>query len=149
MKVILLKDIKGTGKKGDIINASEGHARNFLLPRGMAVEANAGNLNAKQNKDRKEEEERQKILDDAKAIKAKIEDVELKIEAKLGSNGKLFGTITNKEIHEELKKQFDIDVDKKKITMKNPIKAIGTFDVILKLHQKVSAELTVKVSEIK
>ncbi len=149
MKVILLQDIKGTGKKGDIINASDGHARNYLIPKGLGVEANAGNLNAKQNKDRKEEEEKQAILDEAKQLKAKIDEVELKIEAKLGSNGKLFGTITNKEIHEELIKQFSIDIDKKKITLKNPIKAIGTFDVVIKLHQKVSAELTVKVSEAK
>ncbi len=149
MKVILLQDIKGTGKKGDIINASDGHARNYLIPKGLGVEANAGNLNAKQNKDRKEEEEKQAILDEAKELKAKIDELELKIEAKLGSNGKLFGTITNKEIHDELKKQFGIDIDKKKITLKNPIKAIGTFDVVIKLHQKVSAELTVKVNEAK
>ncbi len=149
MKVILLQDIKGTGKKGDIINASDGHARNYLIPKGLAVEANAGNINAKQNKDRKEEEEKQAILDEAKELKAKIDELELKIEAKLGSNGKLFGTITSKEIHDEMKKQFGIDIDKKKITLKNPIKAIGTFDVIIKLHQKVSAELTVKVSEAK
>ncbi len=97
----------------------------------------------------KEEEEKQAILDEAKELKAKIDELELKIEAKLGSNGKLFGTITNKEIHDEMKKQFGIDIDKKKITMKNPIKAIGTFDVVIKLHQKVSAELTVKVSEAK
>ncbi len=149
MKVILLKDIKGTGKKGDVINASDGHARNYLLPKGLAIEANAGNLNAKQNKDRKEEEERQRILDEAKTLAKKIEDVEVKITAKVGSNGKLFGTITSKEIHDELIKQFDINVDKKKITLKNPIKAIGTFDVELKLHKKVNAELTVKVIEAK
>ncbi len=148
MQVILLQDIKGTGKKGDIINASDGHARNYLLPKGLAVEATANNINAKNNKDRKAEEERQQILDEAKALKAKIDELVLVIEAKLGSNGKLFGTITNKEIHEELIKQFGIDIDKKKITMKNPIKAIGTFEVELKLHQKVTAELTVKVNEI-
>ncbi len=149
MKVILLQDIKGTGKKGDVINASEGHARNFLLPKGLAVEATANNINAKQNKDRKEEEEKQRILDEAKEMKAKIDELELNIEAKLGSNGKLFGTITSKEIHEELLRQHKIDIDKKKITMKNPIKAIGTFGVDIKLHQKVSADLTVKVSEAK
>ncbi len=149
MKVILLQDIKGTGKKGDIINASEGHARNFLLPKGLAVEATTNNINAKQNKDRKEEEEKQRILDEAKEMKAKIDELELNIEAKLGSNGKLFGTITSKEIHEELLKQHKIDIDKKKITMKNPIKAIGTFGVDIKLHQKVSADLTVKVTEAK
>lgn len=149
MKVILLKDIKGTGKKGDIINASDGHARNYLLPKGLAVEANAGNMKAKENKDRKAEEEKQQILAEAKELKSKIDNIELKIEAKLGSNGKLFGTITSKEIHEELIKQHGIDVDKKKITMKNPIKAIGTFEVLIKLHQKVSAELTVKVNEMK
>ncbi len=149
MKVILLQDIKGTGKKGDIINASDGHARNYLIPKGLGVEATAGNINAKQNKDRKEEEEKQAILDEAKELKAKIDELELKIEAKLGSNGKLFGTITNKEIHEEMIKQFSINVDKKKITLKNPIKAIGTFSAEIKLHQKVTAELTVKVSEAK
>ncbi len=149
MKVILLKDIKGTGKKGDIINASDGHARNYLLPKGLAVEANAGNINAKQNQDRKVEEEKQRILDEARELKAKLEDIVISIEAKLGSNGKLFGTITNKEIHDVLKKQHNIDVDKKKITLKNPIKAIGTFDVNVKLHQKVTAELTVKVTEAK
>lgn len=148
MKVILLKDIKGTGKKGDIINASDGHARNYLLPKGLAVEATANNLNAKNNKDRKVMEERQQVLDEAKELKNKIDGVTLIIEAKLGSNGKLFGTITSKEIQSELEKQFDIKIDKKKISMKSPIKAIGTFDVAIKLHQKVTADLTVKVNEL-
>ncbi len=148
MKVILLEDVKGIGKKGDLVNTSDGHARNFLFPKKLAVEATAGNLNAKKRQDDNAEAERQQILAEAKSLKEKIEDVEVVLHGKLG-NGKLFGSFTNKEVAQELEKQHGLKVDKKKITLKTPIKNIGTFSAVCKLHPKVSADLDIKVLEVK
>lgn len=147
MQVILTEDIKGVGKKGDLINASEGHARNYLLPRGLAVEATKGNINAKQKKDEKAEAERKQIQKDAQDLADSIKDKEIIIHAKLGNNGKLFGAVTNKEVHDELKKQLGVDIDKKKITLNTSVKNIGTFEATIKLHPKVTTEVTVKVVE--
>ncbi len=148
MKVILLSDVKGVGKKGEVINTSDGHAKNFLFPKKLAIEATANNLNAKKRTDDNEEKERQRILDEATALKDEIEKVEVILHGKLG-NGKLFGSFTNKEISIELKKQHNLNVDKKKITLKTPIKNIGTFSANCKLHPKVTAELEIKVLEEK
>ncbi|MFV0440084.1 MAG: 50S ribosomal protein L9 [Lachnospirales bacterium] len=147
MKVILNADVKGVGKKGQIINANDGYAKNFLFPKNLAVEATSGNVHAQNKRDEKAELERQQILDEAKEVKKAIEDVEVKLYGKLGS-GKLFGSFTNKEIASELEKQHNIKVDKKKITLKSPIKNIGEFAAIVKLHPKVTADLTVKVFEM-
>lgn len=147
MQVILTEDIKGVGKKGDLINASEGHARNYLLPRGLAVEATKGNINAKQKKDEKAEAERKQIQQEAQDLADSIKDKEIIIHVKLGNNGKLFGAVTNKEVHDELKKQLGVDIDKKKITLKSSVKNLGTFEATIKLHPKVSTEVTVKVVE--
>ncbi len=147
MKVILQADIKGVGKKGDVINANDGYAKNFLFPKKLAVEATKGNMDAKNRRDENAEQERQQILDEAKALKTKIDDIEVVIKGKMG-NGKLFGAVTNKEIQEELKKQHNITIDKKKISLTIPIKSIGTFTAKVKLHPKVTAELTVKVEEL-
>ncbi len=148
MKVILLSDVKGVGKKGEVINTSDGHAKNFLFPKGLAIEATANNLNAKKRTDDNDAKERQRILDEATTLKDKIEKVEVVLHGKLG-NGKLFGSFTNKEISTELEKQHNLKVDKKKITLKTPIKNIGTFSANCKLHPKVTAELDIKVLEEK
>ncbi len=148
MKVILLSDVKGIGKKGDLVNTSDGHAKNFLFPKNLAIEATAGNLNAKKRQDDNAEKERQRILDEANELKGKLEKVEVLLHGKLG-NGKLFGSFTNKEVSLELGKQHNLKVDKKKITLKTPIKNIGTFSASCKLHPKVTADLTIKVLEEK
>lgn len=148
MKVILLKDIKGVGKKDDIIEASDGHARNYLFPRGLAVEATSNNLNKVDRVKAKEEEHRKEELANAKELKEQIENVKVIIKAKAGEAGKLFGTITNKEIAKHLEDDHNIVVDKKKIVVKNPIKSVGQYHVDIKLHPKVTASLSVDVVEL-
>lgn len=145
MKVILLDNIKGVGKKDEIINASDGYARNFLLPKKLAVEANNANmskLKAKQdsNQYRKnvEKEEAQKIVE-------KLKGILLKIPVKAGENGKIFGSITSKEIAENLKVQYQIEVDKKKIELKEPIKTLGSFTVQIKLYEGVIGNLKIQM----
>lgn len=148
MKVILLKDIKGVGKKDDIIEASDGHARNYLFPRGLAVEATSNNLNKVDRVKAKEEEHRKEELAKAKELKEQIENVKVVIKAKAGEAGKLFGTITNKEIAKHLEDEHNIVIDKKKIVVKNPIKSVGQYHVDIKLHPKVTASLSVDVVEL-
>lgn len=145
MKVILLQDIKGVGKKDEVINASDGYARNFLFPKKMALEANAENmskLKAKQdsNKYKKSVEKQQ-----AEDIAEKLNEIILKIAIKAGENGKIFGSITAKEIAENLKMQYKIDIDKKKIDLKEPIKNLGIFKVSIKLFEGVIGTLKVQV----
>ncbi|MCI8485655.1 MAG: 50S ribosomal protein L9 [Clostridia bacterium] len=143
MKVILLDNIKGVGKKDEVINASDGYARNFLFPKKLAIEANKDNLvklKAKQNSN-----QHKKDLEKAKAIeiKDKLKDITLKIQVKAGDNGKIFGGVTSKEISENLKSQYNIDVDKKKIVLKETIKLLGTVNVDIKLYEGVLASLKV------
>ncbi|MFV0503289.1 MAG: 50S ribosomal protein L9 [Lachnospirales bacterium] len=145
MKVILQEDIKGVGKKGDVINASDGHARNYLLPKGLAVEANKGNINQLERTKHNEEVQRAENLAAAKSLKEDIEKVVLTMAANAGESGKLFGTITNKEIGKSLEEEHNIKIDKKKIVLKRPIKNIGEFHVDIKLHPKVVASLKVVV----
>lgn len=145
MKVILKADIKGVGKKDEVINASDGYARNFLFPKNLAVEANAENmskLKAKQDsnafKTSQEKEEAQKIAD-------KLSKIMLKIKVKSGSNGKIFGGVSSKEIAENLDKQYQIKVDKKKIDLKDTIKTLGTVTVDIKLFEGVTGRVRVDV----
>ena len=145
MKVILKADIKGVGKKDEVINASDGYARNFLFPKNLAVEANAENmskLKAKQDsnafKKSQEKEEAQRIAD-------KLSKILLKIKVKAGSNGKIFGGVSSKEIAENLEKQYQIKVDKKKIELKDAIKTLGTFNVDIKLFEGVIGKVKVDV----
>ncbi len=145
MKVILLQDIKGVGKKDQIINANDGYARNYLFPKKLAVEAttgNLGNLKAKQ-----ESNQYRKDMQKEEAIKLadKIKNITLTIKVKAGENGKIFGGVTAKEIAENLKTQYAIDVDKKKINLSETIKVIGTRTVDVKLYEGVIAKLKVNV----
>ncbi|MGN0497962.1 MAG: 50S ribosomal protein L9 [Acutalibacteraceae bacterium] len=147
MKVVLLQDVKGSGKKGELVNVSDGYARNFLFPRKLAKEANAQALNEVKNA---EDSRRFKIETDtanANKAKEKLEDKTIAIAAKAGKNGKLFGSVTSKEISAEIKKQLGIDVDKRKITIDGEIKAFGTYNCEVKLYQGVIAKIKVKVSE--
>lgn len=144
MKVILLDNIKGVGKKDEIINASDGYARNFLFPKKLAVEANNENLNKLKTK--KQSEQYKKDVDKANAqeIAKKLDGINLSIKVKAGENGKIFGGVTAKEIAEELNKQYKIDIDKKKIVLSENIKNIGSFDINIKLYEGVLGTLKVK-----
>ena len=145
MKVILLDNIKGVGKKDEIINASDGYARNFLLPRKLAVEANNENLaklKAKQSaNDYRKDVEKQ----EAAKMAEKLKGILLKVKVKAGENGKIFGGVTAKEISDELKKQYNFDIDKKKIDVKETIKTLGTVTVSVKLYEGVIGNLKVDV----
>jgi len=145
MKVILQADVKGHGKKGDIVDVSDGYARNFLLPKGLAVEANATNLNAIKGKKEAEAHRKQQELSQAKEIAQKLSNITVTMKVKAGENGKLFGSITSKEIAEKLKEQYNIDIDKRKINLTEPIKMLGTFQVEVKVYPEVTAKLKVSV----
>lgn len=145
MKVILSQDVKGTGKKGELVNVSDGYARNFLFPRKLAVEANAQALNDKNNKESAAAFRVAEEKAAAEAKKAKIHGKTVKIIGKAGQSGKLFGSITPKEIVEELKTQYGIEVDKKKITLRSEIKTFGTFECEVKFYPGIVAEMNIEV----
>lgn len=147
MKVILLEDVKSVGKKGEIVNASEGYAKNFLIPRKLGVEATASNLNEIKLKKQSEDKRKAEELVAAKELKAKLEEKTVKIPVKTGDNGKLFGSVTNKEIAVALEEQAGIKVDKKKIILDDQIKMVGEKTVVIKIHPQVSAELKVAIIE--
>ncbi len=147
MKVILLKDVKGTGKKDEVVNVSDGHARNFLIPRGAAKEATSSNLSSLKHQAASAEKRRQEELEAAKELAKKIEGIELKFVSKAGSNGKLFGSITSKDIAERLKTDFKLDIDKRKITTDGAINTLGGNKVEIKVHSEVVAKLRVMVVE--
>ena len=145
MKVILLENIKGVGKKDDIINANDGYARNFLFPKNKAVEANATNLAKLKAKQNSENHKKEVEKTEAEKLKAKLENISLRIEVKAGENGKIFGGVTAKEVSDELKKQKNIDIDKKKILLKETIKTVGIFNVDVKLYEGVIGKIKVNI----
>lgn len=145
MKVILTQDVKKVGKKGELIEVKDGYARNALFPKGLAVEANAVNLNQRKLEQKSEDKRKQQELDDAQAIANKINDQEIKLTVKTGEGGKVFGSVTSKEIAEAIQKSFDVKIDKKKIQLKEAIKGLGGQKVTIKLHPKVSATVSVLV----
>ena len=145
MKVILKQDIKGVGKKDQIINAADGYARNYLFPKNLAVPADSGNMNKKKKKNESNAFRKGEELKEAKAIAEKLNKITLKIKVKAGENGKLFGGVTAKEISEALKKDFGIDVDKKKVLLKEAIKVAGTTRVEIKLFEGVIGSVLVMV----
>ncbi len=146
MKVVLKQDVKGQGKKGQLVNVSDGYARNFLLPRGLAIEADAQAMNDLKNKEEAArfhvEQDKKNASDTAKILEGKT----LKMTAKAGQGGRLFGSVTTKEVAEALKNQFQVEVDKRKIAMAD-IKAFGSYEAEIKLYQGISAKITVMVSE--
>ena len=143
MKVILLADVKGTGKKGQTIEASDGHARNFLIPRKLAVEATKGNVAALEGQQKKAAEKLQQEIEAAQEIATKIREAKIQLVVKVGDGGKMFGSISNKEIGEALQKQ-GIVVDKKKIVV-GAIKTVGEHTANIKLHPKVAAPLKFEI----
>ena len=147
MKIILLEDVKSLGKKGQIVNVSDGYARNFVLPKKLGLEATSKNLNDLKLQKANEEKVAQQILDDAKELAAKVEAGKVEVKIKVGEGGRTFGSVSTKEIAFAVKEQMGNDIDKKKIQLKDTIKTLGTHMVPVKLHQKVTAELKVIVTE--
>lgn len=145
MKVILMQDVKGQGKKGDLVNVSDGYARNFLFPRKLASEATKAAINELKGQKDAASFRQQKELEEAQAICDKINQASVTIKAKAGENGKLFGSITNADIVENLKMTQHLVVDKKKLVMTEPIKATGVFEIPVKLHAGVTAKLKVTI----
>ena len=145
MKVILLQDIKNVGKKDEIINANDGYARNFLFPKKLALEATKDNLLKLQAKKDSQAHEKSLEIEEFKKQAEKINNITLDLKVKAGENGKIFGGVTSKEISEELKKQYKIDIDKKKIILNENIKNLGSFDISMKLFEGVTGKLKVKV----
>ncbi|MCX8129886.1 MAG: 50S ribosomal protein L9 [Clostridia bacterium] len=147
MKVILKQDVKGMGKKESMVEVSDGYARNYLIPRGLAVEANATNINVMNTKKEAERSKKERELASAKALAEKIKNITVVIKTKAGENGKLFGSITSMDIAGKLKSDFGLDIDKKKIQLQDAIKALGTTEVEVKLYPEVSAKLMVKIEQ--
>lgn len=147
MKMILLQDVKSVGKKGDLVNVSEGYAKNFLLPKKYAVEATKANLNDYELKQKAEAKRKQEELEEAQATAKALEDKEVVIKVKTGENGKLFGSVTNKEVAEAIVEQTQLKIDKKKVSIGDPIKMLGERTAVVKLHPKVTAEVKIKIVE--
>jgi len=147
MKVILLQDVKGKGKKGQLLEISDGYARNFLLPRKLAVEATADAMNTKKMNDKAAAEKEAKERAEALEISKQLRDTVLVVTAKGGGAGRLFGSVTNQEIAEALKAKTGISLDKRKIVIADPIKSVGTYTVQCKLGYEIVAPLTVKIQE--
>lgn len=147
MKVILLEDVKSLGKKDQIVDVSEGYARNYVLPKKLGVEATPKNLNELKLKKAHEDKVAAEILAEAEALAEQMKEESITLSIKVGEGGKTFGSVSSKEIAEAIKTQLGHDVDKKKIVLKEPIKSLGTHIVDIKLHTKVTAKFNVKVVE--
>jgi large subunit ribosomal protein L9 len=146
MKVVLLADVKGLGKKGELCNASDGYARNFLFPKKLAVEADNGALNGLKNREEAKAHHKQEEINAAKATAEKLNGKSVTIKAKAGSGGRLFGSVTSKEIAAEIKNSLGVEIDRKKMNV-DDIKNFGEYTAEIKLYQGVTAKVTVKVTE--
>ncbi|MBA2872883.1 large subunit ribosomal protein L9 [Anoxybacillus calidus] len=149
MKVIFLKDVKGKGKKGEVKNVADGYAQNFLFKQGLAIEATPANLKALEAQKNKQKREAEEELARAKQLKGQLEQLMVEISAKAGEGGRLFGSITSKQIAEALQSQHKIKIDKRKIELNDAIRSLGYTNVPIKLHPEVTATLKVHVSEQK
>lgn len=147
MKIILLQDVKSLGKKDQIVEVSDGYARNMLLPKKLGIEATPKNLNELKLKKAHEDKVAAGLLAEAQALAAKMEEESVSLSIKMGEGGRTFGSISSKEVAEAMRTQLGHEIDKKKIVMKEPIKSPGTHIVDVKLHAKVTARMTVKVAE--
>ena len=146
MKVILKADVKGLGKKGELVKASDGYARNFLFPKGLAVEANATAMNDFNNKENAKKYHKAEEIKAAQADAQKLEGKTFKLTAKAGANGKLFGSVTAKDVSAKIKTEMNLDIDKRKIAM-NDIKQFGTTEAEVKVYQGITAKIYIQVSE--
>lgn len=147
MKIILLEDVKSLGKKGQVVNVSDGYARNFILPKKLGLEANDKNMNELKLQKAHAEKLAQEKYEEAKALAARLEAGQVVLRIKTGEGGRLFGSVSTKEIAAEVNAQLGLSVDKKKMQLSEPIKSLGTHLVPVKVHPKVTAELKVKVEE--
>lgn len=146
MKIILLQDVKSLGKKNDMVEINDGYARNYVLPKKIGIEASAKNMNELKLKLAHEEKRRQEIKEEAKAFGEQLKSKEVELKIKAGQDGRVFGSVSTKEIANAAKEQLGYDLDKKKMQLKEPIKNVGTYSVPIKLHPEVTVDLTVKVS---
>ena len=147
MKVILLQDVKSLGKKGEVVNVSDGYARNMILPKKLGVEATGKNLNDLKLQNKHAEKVAQEQLEAAQALADEIKEKIVEVKIKAGEGGRTFGSISTNEIPAAVKEQLNLDINKKKMSLNDPIKALGTYEVAVKLHAKVTATLRVKVTE--
>lgn len=147
MKVILTQDVKGSGKKGDVVNVSDGYANNFLIKKGMAVPANEDNMNVLKNKKSSEEHKKAEELKAAQEIASKINGKEVVLSKKAGDGGRLFGAVTAIDIGEAIKSSTGIEIDKRKIVVKDAIKSIGKYEIEIKIHKDVTAKVIADVRE--
>lgn len=147
MKVIFLKDVKGKGKKGEVKNVADGYAHNFLIKQGLAIEATPGNVKSLDNQKKKEEEIAEEELAEANKLKEEIEKLTVELKAKSGEGGRLFGSITSKQIADEMKKSHQIKIDRRKIDLPDAIRSLGVTKVSVKLHPGVTAVVSVHVKE--
>ncbi|MBR4308908.1 MAG: 50S ribosomal protein L9 [Oscillospiraceae bacterium] len=148
MKVILLQDVKGKGKKGQMLEVSDGYARNYMLPRKLAVEATADSINTMRMTDKANQEKRQREREEAFAISTKLKELTVVVKAKGGGSGRLFGSITTQEIADALQKNHGITLDKRKIVLNETIKTVGLYTVKCKLGYEITGDLKVKIEEI-
>lgn len=146
MKVILKQDVKSLGKKGELVNASDGYARNFLFPKGLAIEANAAAMNDFNNKESAKKFHKAEEVKAAQELADRLEGKTFCLKAKAGANGKLFGSVTSKDVAGKIKEELKVDIDKRKIVM-DDIKSFGTVQVEIKVYQGISAKVFVQVSE--
>lgn len=147
MKVILLEDVKSLGKKGEIVTVSDGYARNMILPKKLGVEMTSKNLNDLKLQNQHAEKVAQENLEVAQALADSLKDKKVEVKIKSGEGGRIFGSVSTKEIAEAAKKQLNLELDKKKMVLKDPIKALGSYEVQIKLHPEVTGSLMVHVSE--
>ena len=147
MKVILMQDVRGQGKKGEMINVSDGYARNFLFPRKLAQEATTDNINTMRMNDKAKREKEQRLREEAAAMSARLREITLNVFAKGGGAGRLFGSVTSQEISDALKEQEGIDLDRRKIVIEDSIKTVGLYTVKVKLGFGIDAPLKVNVTE--
>jgi large subunit ribosomal protein L9 len=149
MKVIFLKDVKGKGKKGEVKNVADGYAHNFLIKQGLAIEANNANVSSLDAQKKKEEKLAAQELAEAKKLKEVLDKITVELKAKAGEGGRLFGSITTKQVAEELQKKHGIKIDKRKMELEDAIRTLGHTKVPVKLYHDVTATLTVSVTEVK
>ena len=149
MKIILLKDVRALGKKGEMVEVSDGYAHNYVIPQKLGIEANARNVNDLKLKNANEERVAARQLADAEEFAGKMSGMSVELHIKSGKDGIAFGSVSTKEIAEAFSKQCGLDIDKKKILLDEPIKALGSYEVGVKLHQKVTGKFTVRVTEEK
>ena len=146
MKVILQQDIKSVGKKGDIVEVSEGYGRNFLLPKKFAIEATAVNLNVAKAKAGSAARKKAQDTDEAKLMASQLSKIEVTIPVKIGENGRLFGSVGGKDVAEVLKKKHNIDIDKRKITLKTEVTGVGTYEAVIKVHPEITSTIKINIA---